>query len=265
MKLRRGWIFYLAGLLLAIVAGVLAVLALQQAVPTPEPIRPATRPVIVAKQPISARQVVLVEALDVRDFLLDEIPSGAIFRMEDAVGKFSFQNVEVGQPLLAQNLASLTASGTSGITTTARLAALLPADKVGVALPANDLLSKSGEVDTGDRIDILASMIVLGNEEGTGGQVTLLTLQDVPVVKTLEEAGQQQSNGNQPPARGKITGLIVAVDSQDAVALKYFVDSGANVSIAVRPPKLTAIFQIIPVTLNYLADRFGITVPKPLP
>ena len=108
-------------------------------------------------------------------------------------------------------------------------------------------------------------MIVLGGEEGTGGQVTLLTLQDVPVVKTLEEAVQQQSNGNQPPARGKITGLIVAVDSQDAVALKYFVDSGANVSIAVRPPKLTAIFQIIPVTLNYLADRFGITVPEPLP
>lgn len=267
MKLRRGWIFYLAGVLLAIVAGVLAVLALQQAVPTPEPARPATRPVIVAKQPIAARQVVLVEALEVRDFLVDEIPSGAIFRMEDAVGKFSFQSVEVGQPLLAQNLATLTSSGTAGITTTARLSALLPADKLGVVLPANDLLSKSGDVDTGDHIDILASLIVMGGqpEEGKGGQVTLLTLQDVPVVKTLEEAVQQQANSNQPPPRGKITGLVVAVDPQDAVTLKYFVDSGANVSIAVRPPKLTSIFQVIPVTLNYLADRFGIRVPEPLP
>jgi len=265
MKLRRGWIWYLAGLLLAIVAGVLAVLALRQAVPTPEPARPATRPVIVAKQPIAARQVVLIDSLDVRDFPLDEIPSGAIFRMEDAVGKFSFQNVEVGQPLLAQNLASLSAGGTGSITSTAKLAALLPPDKIGVALPATDLLSKSGDVDTGDHIDILASLVVVGAEQGKGGQVTLLTLQDIPVVKTLAEAVQQQANSNQPPQRGQITGLVVAVDPQDAVTLKYFVDSGANVSIAVRPPTLTSIFQIVPVTLNYLADKFGIKVPVPLP
>jgi Flp pilus assembly protein CpaB len=264
MKLRRGWIFYLAGLLLAIVAGVLAVVALQQAVPNPGPTRPPTRSVIVAKQPIAARQVVLIESLEVRDFLIDEIPSGAIFRMEDAVGKFSFQSVEVGQPLLAQNLAALSAGGTSGITSTARLAALLPADKVGVVLPANDLLSKSGEVDTGDHIDILASLIIVGGEEGSGGQVTLLTLQDIPVVKALEET-VQQPNSTQPPARGKITGLIVALNPADAVTLKYFVDSGANLSLAVRPLNLTSIFQVIPVTLNYLADKFGIKVPAPLP
>lgn len=264
MKLRRGWIWYLAGLLLAITAGVIAVLALRQAVPTPEPVRPATRSVIVAKQPIAARQIVLVDALEVKDFLVDEIPSGAIFRMEDAVGKFSFQNVEPGQPLLAQNLAALSTGGTSGITTTAKLAALLPVDKIGVALPATDLLSKSGEVDAGDHIDILASLVVVGAEQGKGGQVTLLTLQNLPVVKTLEEVVQQQGN-NQAPQRGKITGLVVAVDPQDAVTLKYFVDSGANVSIAVRPLKLTSIFQVIPVTLNYLADKFGIKVPVPLP
>jgi pilus assembly protein CpaB len=264
MKFRRGWIFYLAGLLLAIAAGVIAVLALRQAVPTPEPVRPATRPVIVAKQPIAARQVVLIDMLDVRDIPLENIPSGAIFSMEDAVGKISFQNVDVGQPLLAQNLAALSAGSSGSITSTAKLAALLPADKIGVALPANDLLSKSGEVDTGDHIDILASLVVVGAEQGKGGQVTLLTLQDIPVIKTLEQAVQQQSNTGQPQ-RGTITGLVVAVDPQDAVTLKYFVDSGATVSIAVRPPKLTSIFQVIPVTLNFLADKFGITVPVPLP
>jgi Flp pilus assembly protein CpaB len=206
----------------------------------------------------------LIDMLDVRDIPLEDIPSGAIFRMEDAVGKLSFQAVAVGQPLLAQNLAALSSGGTGSITATAKLAALLPTDKIGVVLPANDLLSKSGEVDTGDHIDILASLVVVGAEQGKGGQVTLLTLQDIPVVKTLEEAVQQQSNTNQPQ-RGKITGLVVAVEPQDAVTLKYFVDSGANVSIGVRPPKLTSIFQVIPATLNYLADRFGITVPVPLP
>jgi Flp pilus assembly protein CpaB len=264
MKLRRGWIWYLAGLILAVAAGFIAVFALRQAVPTPEPTRPPSRPVIVAKQPIAARQVVLVDAIEVRDFQLDQIPSGAIFRIEDAVGKFSLQDVAAGQPLLAQNLVSLSSSSGASITSTAKLAALLPPDKIGVVLPAADLLSKSGEVDTGDHIDVLASLVVASSEQNKGGQVTLLTLQDVPVVRTLEEQ-VQSNNPNQPPQRGKITGLVVAVDPQDAVTLKYFVDAGANVSIGLRPPKLTSIFQVIPVTINYLADKFGIKAPEPLP
>ena len=113
MKFRRGWIFYLAGLLLAIAAGVIAVLALRQAVPTPEPVRPATRPVIVAKQPIAARQVVLIDMLDVRDFPLEEIPSGAIFRMEDAVGKLSFQACR-GRTAAAGAELSITVDGGDG-------------------------------------------------------------------------------------------------------------------------------------------------------
>jgi hypothetical protein len=120
-------------------------------------------------------------------------------------------------------------------------------------------------VDTGDRIDIMASLVVVGTEQGRGGQITLMTLQDIPVVKTLNEPLQSSVNNTQASARGKINGLVVAVDPQDAVTLKYYLDSGANVSIAVRPPRLTAIFQIIPVTLNYLADKFGLKIPEPLP
>jgi hypothetical protein len=47
--------------------------------------------------------------------------------------------------------------------------------------------------------------------------------------------------------------------------LKYFVDAGANVSIGLRPPKLTTIFDVIPVTINYIADMFGIEAPELLP
>jgi hypothetical protein len=59
--------------------------------------------------------------------------------------------------------------------------------------------------------------------------------------------------------------LVVAVDPQDAVTLKYFVDAGANVSIGLRPPKLTTIFDILPETINYIADKFGIKPPELLP
>ncbi len=265
MKLRRGWIWYLAGLILAVLAGVLAILALRQAVPQPAaPIAPPTRPVIVAKAAIGARQVVVLDVIEARDFPVQNIPSGAIFRVEDAIGKLSLQDIQPGQPLLAQNLVSLSSGPGGLITTTNQLAALLPADKIGVVLPAADLLSQSGDVNTGDHIDILASLAVVSSAQGKGGQVTLLTLQNVPVVKLLQQL-TPSNNPNEPPQRGKITGLVVAVDPQDAISLKYFVDAGANLSIGLRPPKLTSIFEIVPVTINYLADRFGIKAPEQLP
>jgi Flp pilus assembly protein CpaB len=259
MKLRRGWIWYLAGLLLAIIAGVVAVVALQQAVPQAEPVAPATQPVIVARERIDARQVVLPEQLQTRNMLLSEVPSGAVFRVEDAAGKFTLQPIEAGQPLLLQNMASLSTGAGGLITTTSKLAALLPADRIAVVLPAGDLMSKSGEVSTGDHVDILASLSVASASEGKGGQVTLMTLQNVPVVKNLQAASKDE---NTP---GEIMGLVVAVDPQDAVTLKYFVDAGANVSIGLRPPKLTSIFDIVPVTINYIADKFGIQPPELLP
>lgn len=259
MKLRRGWIWYLAGLLLAIVAGVIAVVALQQAVPQAEPAPPPTQPVIVARERIEARQVVLPEQLQTKNLLLSEVPSGAVFRVEDAAGKFTLQPIEAGQPLLIQNLVSISPGAGGSITTTSKLAALLPADKIGVIVPAKDLLSQSGEVDTGDRVDILASLPVASSGEGKGGQVTLLTLQNVPVIKTVQEA----ASGRDQPT--KIAGLVVAVDPQDAVTLKYFLDAGANVSLGLRPAKLNTLFDIVPVTINYIADKFGIEAPELLP
>ena len=62
----------------------IAVVALQQAVPPAPVAAPATQPVIVARQHIDARQVILPEQLQTKNMLLSEVPSGAIFRIEDA-------------------------------------------------------------------------------------------------------------------------------------------------------------------------------------
>ena len=266
MGLRRGWIWYLAGLLLAVIAGLISMLALRRAVPTAEPVSLASRPVIVARMDIPARQIVPADAIETRSLALEEIPSGAIFRVEDAVGKFSLQEAKAGQPLLAQNLVAPLSGPGSSITSSVKLAALLPNDKVGMVLPAGDLLSKSGDVDIGDHVDVLASMVVAGAQEGEAGQVTLMSLQNVPVVKVLQEteSGTTQSQSGQAPPRIKIVGLVLAVDPQDAVILKYFIDANAKVSIDVRPLRLTTVFVVLPVTLNYIADKYGIQVPKPL-
>jgi len=267
MGLRRGWIWYLAGLLLAVIAGLIAMVALRRAVPAAEPARQATRPVIVARTDISARQVVPADAVETRNLPLEEIPSGAIYRVEDAVGKFTMTEFKAGNPLLAQNLVAPPSGPGSSITSTVKLAALLPNDKVGVVLPAGDLLSQSGDVDIGDRVDILASLVVVGAGEGEAGQVSLMSLQNVSVIKVLQEAqssGSSSGQSGQTQQRTKIMGLVLALDPQDAVVLKYFIDANAKVSIDVRPNKLTSIFVVLPVSINYIADKYGIQVPKPL-
>ena len=264
MNLGRGWIWYVVGLLLAIVAGLVAVFALRQAVPIAQPTRPTTRPVIVASKAIVGRQIVALDMLQTHEMPLEDIPSGAVFRVEDAVGKLSLQDVQAGQPLLAQNLIAPASGSTSAITTTGALSALLPPDKVAVVLPASDLLSQSGNLIIGDHIDLLASMVVAGQEGtgGGGGQITLMNVQNAPIVKVLEEA--QPATQGQPAPRPKITGLVLAVDPQDGIILKYFMDSGAKVSIDLRSPKLTVGFTVAPVTLDYLGDRYQLRLPKPL-
>ena len=268
MGLRRGWIWYLAGLLLAVMAGVLAVLALRQAVPSAQPVRTATRPVIVARRDLTARQIVAQDALDTRELPLEEIPSGAIFRVEDAIGKLLLQDVKAGQALLAQNLIASSTGAGAMITSSVQLSLLLPPDKIAVVLPAGDLLSQSGDVNIADHVDILASLVVVGKDAAgkdlAGGQVTLMNLQNVPVVKVLQDAPPASNTSQAAQQRPKITGLVLAVDPQDGVILKYFIDAGAKVSIDLRSPKLTVTFDVSPVTLEYLADKYKIQVPKPL-
>ncbi len=263
MRLRRGWIWYLAGLLLAVGAAVIAVAALRQAVPAPEAPRPATRPVIVAARGIGAREIVPLDAVEAREFPLEDIPSGAIFRVEDAAGKFALQPVATGQPLLAQNLVAPPSGPGSVLTTTVQLSTLLPEDKVGVALASADLLVTLGDVSIGDHVDVIGTLVVIGAREGESGQVTLMNLQNVPVVKVLEEV-EAAASGDPAQARREIVGLVLAVDPQDAVILRYFVDANARISIDLRSPQLTTIFEVVPVTVNFLADRYGIQVPRPL-
>jgi len=114
----------------------------------------------------------------------------------------------------------------------------------------------------------LASLIVAGKDAAgkdlIGGQVTLMNLQNVPVVKVLQQAPPTGGAQQQQQQRPVVTGLVLAVDPQDGIILKYFVDSGAKVSIDLRSPKLTVTFDVSPVTLEYLADKYKINVPKPL-
>jgi Flp pilus assembly protein CpaB len=95
--------------------------------------------------------------------------------------------------------------------------------------------------------------------------VSVLTLQNLEVLQIIEEPqveGQEQAQQEAPQPRQRA--LILKIDPQDAVVLKYLRDSVGTVDLALRSPENEALFNVQPVNINYLMLRYGIVLPQPL-
>ncbi|MCJ7668035.1 MAG: Flp pilus assembly protein CpaB [Anaerolineae bacterium] len=269
---RRGLLWMLAGGIVAALAGLIAMFALRTAVTTvqvPTPGALLTRPVVVATH-MMARRAVLTEAdVEIRELPEDAIRSGAVVKTEDAVGKITMTELNEGEIILAQNLLEITAEGVPGEAEVS-LGEALEEDEVAVALPATDLMSRFGVVMPGDKVDLLFSVNVVGKtyteEAPRGGLVAMTTVQDLEILQivtekpTVVEGEQAPEAGAQPSERL----IILIADPQEAVIIKYLKDSGGIIDFALRAPTSERLFDTEPVTINYLARRYGIIPPEPL-
>jgi hypothetical protein len=63
-----------------------------------------------------------------------------------------------------------------------------------------------------------------------------------------------------PPEPGRTSSspiaLLLALAPQDALVLKSLKDSGANFDLVLRSPTSTELFETVPVTDQYLIERF---------
>lgn len=262
----------LAGGVVAALAGLVAMFALRTAVSTvqvPPVEAPLTRPVVVATHMVARRSILTEADVEIRELPEDAIRSGAVVKTEDAVGKITLTELNEGEIILAQNLLEVTAEGAPEEGEVS-LAEALEEDEVAVALPATDLLSRFGVVMPGDKVDVLFSVNVVGKtyeeEVPRGGLVALTTIQDLEILKIVTEK-PTVVEGQQPPAEGEQPSerlVILIADPQEAVILKYLKDSGGVIDFALRAPTSERLFDTEPVTINYLAIRYGIIPPEPL-
>jgi len=147
------------------------------------------------------------------------------------------------------------------------LAEALNEDEVAVALRATDLMSRFGVLHAGDKVDLLFSVNVVGKtyqeDVPRGGLVALTAVQDLEILQIVsarppaEEGAEEEQ---QPQERL----IILIADPQEAVILKYLKDSGGVIDFALRAPTSEQLFEVEPVTINYLATRYGIVPPEPL-
>jgi len=275
MNRRRGVIWLVAGLVLAIVAAGISYFAFQQVI-TQQQAAPveqvSTQTVVVARQLINERGVVRLADIGTEKRPIGEVPSGALFRTEDAVGSIANRSIQPGAIVLAQYLVdSFSETGVDQaevVTGTVNFNESLGEDLVAYPLPATDRLSMEGVLLSGDRVDLLFTTKVIGQQEGSGGEVSVYAIQDLEVLQIIYQPPPPPPEGQEAPAEPpprvpKL--LILAIDPQDATVLKYAIDTESTIDVALRAQDNRRVFEVDAVTINTIAERYEFTAPRPVP
>ena len=280
---RRSWLWFIASAVLAVLAGVLAIYVLNIAA-TPEEAPIPKQAVVIARQPLAANTVIRADYVSVEE--RDEFPSGAAVRVSDVLGQMTLRDIAPGEVIRMQDIDIF--GVTSVFSRSLNLDVLIGDDKIAVALPADDILSQWGAVLPGDHVDVLFTLdvvletpidpedVVLTDEgefllglerDQSLDNVSMLTLQNLEVLQILEEPQIQPAEdqrGEEAPTTPPNRALVLKIDPQDAVVLKYLRDSVGSIDLALRSSTNNTLFEAQPVNINYLVLRYGIVLPQPL-
>jgi Flp pilus assembly protein CpaB len=262
MQRMRGCLWLTAGVVVALLAGAVAFLALRNAAEQgggEEVGAGPTQAVVVAARPVSVGALLGAEDVTVQDLPVEAIPGTAVGEPADAIGKIVLADLYEGEIIVAERLLDPNVTSADG-----RTALVLDADQVLMAFPAGDLMSRVGVLKPGDRVDMLftldfpiTSLVVVEGEEvslaGTEEQASTFALLESVNIAAVVTSGEE---GAMPQA------LLLTVSPQDALTLKYAKDAGGIVDIVLRAPGAEAPFETQPVDINYLIDRYRISTSR---
>ncbi|MCC7352521.1 MAG: Flp pilus assembly protein CpaB [Anaerolineae bacterium] len=264
----RGLLWLTAGLVVAVLAGFVAFISLTRATAQrtgQEVVQPRVK-VVVAARALAVRSLLSAGDLQLKDIPVDSVPEGAIREVEQAAGRLTLVDLYPGEVVLAQRLLDPNVTSADG-----RLALVVAADEVLMAIPAQDLMSRVGVLKPGDHVDLLFSLefpanrgtqVTTPSEAGgtTSGtvvirekeQATFNLLQNVTISAIV--AGRTPTGGDTraPDA------LLLAVSAQDALVLKYVKDAGGIMDVVLRAPGMERPLPAEPVDVDYLINRYQI-------
>ncbi|MBK8050322.1 MAG: Flp pilus assembly protein CpaB [Anaerolineales bacterium] len=261
----RGFVWLAAGVVLALLAGLVAYTTLSRVTQTPT--GPDSSPritVIAANRNIPLRTVLTLE--DVREIELpaDVVPEGALRSSDGAVGRLTMNPLYPGEAILEQELVDPNVKSPDG-----RKALYLLEDEVLMAIPAQDLLSRLGILKAGDHVDLLFTLsfpenrgIGASSGEDKDQPATFALLQNVTVVGLA--GGVPAPNGGDSGSDAETQeasapdAVLLTIAPQDALTLKYAIDAGGTIDIVMRAPGVERPFVTDPVDIDYLVNRYRI-------
>lgn len=218
MQNRRGPIF----LLLALGMGIAAAWMTQRLVskPTPEEASLRTTPVVIVRTDVPVATSLTKEHLSTTEWPADHVPTGALTRPEQAVGRVVRRPVAAQEPVLEM---ALFETGTSG-----GLRAVIESGRRAVTVKVDNVIGVAGFVTPGARVDVMATMRRVDRERAIPyAKAILQNIRVLAVDQKLEDA-----KAGEPEVVSVVT---LEVDPVQAEHLIYAAHEG-RLQLAMRSP-----------------------------
>jgi Flp pilus assembly protein CpaB len=243
----------------------------------PTQVAETTADVVIASHDLAVGAVINREDVQLASVPVSLVPRDALQTIESALGKFTVVHLVQGEMVLQHHLADPT-------NVSHDIGYIIGEDQVLMAFPSADLMSSLGVLQRGDNVDIFASMtvevtpttttgIATGNQEAQkiSRLFTFDAFQRVQVTAMVVDVVTEQGSttptqgGAQPtpnPANVHVRAYLLALNAQDALVLKNMRDLGANFDFVLRSPTSNQLFNVSPVTVDYLLQRFQLQIPR---
>ena len=241
-------------------------------VSAPPPPTPVAIRVVVVTHDIAIGTVLREGDVAVIDVPVEVAPRNTIETIDEALGRIVKFQMVAGEMVLAHMLADPTNINHD-------LAFILPDNRVLMAFQPGDLMTSLGIPQRGDIVDILMTItraappadedetsLAGEDEELISEQFTLPAFQLIEISAVVFDVITQAVEEGQPTPMPRSTdytihAYLLAIEPQNALLLKYLVDTGTNFDLVLRAPTSTQLFQLVPVTDQYLIDQYQLEVP----
>lgn len=252
---RIGAILIVFGVLLALAVGVLVYLQTEEAAQIAK--RTPTVEVVVALADLPERVAIPASSVTLAKVPADMVPPEKAAGLDRVVGKYPLTKIYRGEILIQPKLADSSTRTTPAFS--------LKEGMVAFTYAGNDLLTPTGAIRPGDRVDILLTLPlprpqIPGSNQPPAPipQVTQTLVQNVEVLRV-----GSFPVGNQPETAGGGKGITFQVSHQDALILKWAKDSGGTIDLALRHPSDKEPASTEAITANYVIRKYKFLLAEP--
>lgn len=228
--------------------------------------------IVVAANDIPQRRTIIESDLTMREVPLAAMPEGAASSFDEVVGMMATENVVAGEIVLSQQLAL------TGVILQ-EIALTIPENKVLVPIPLQSKLISTGLVNPGDQVDLFGTFVAdeaikerlaqaspvissVRNAHETIAVLQNLEVHAIIIERTVSEMNTEDEDGIFVASQEGEQSILVALEPQDSVVVKYLLDTTGLLDIALRSPGDNQLADVTNVDLFYLADRYGIELVR---
>ncbi|MGI5835239.1 MAG: Flp pilus assembly protein CpaB [Chloroflexota bacterium] len=253
---RIGAILVVLGVVLALAVGAVVYLRAEEAAEIAR--RIPTVEVVVALTDLPERVAIQPSSVALTKVPVDIVPPEKAVDLNSVVGRYPLVKIFKGEILIQPKLADGSTQTTPSF--------LLDEGMVALTYSGNDLLTPTGAIRPGDRVDILLTLpLTRPPAQGSTDpppsipQVTQTLVQNVEVLRV---GGFPV--GNQPEGAAAGKGITFQVSHQDALVLKWAKDSGGTIDLVLRHPSDNEPVSTEAITANYIIDQYNFLLAEPL-